>query len=481
MLALAFAPFYLWPLAILVPTGLLWLNRDIFAARALFLNGWYFGVGYFGCGLYWIYNSLHDFGMAPPPVAVAITGLLVVYLAIAPGLILVCWRRAEQLFGARAIWLLPLIWFGLEWLKGWVITGMPWLSLGYAHTASPLAGFAPLIGVYGIGALCVLMSVAIYLAIERRQYAPLLLLPVLPAAGFGLQQIDWTESVAQPVTVTMVQGNIPQQLKWRRDQRENIFNTYLRETLRHPDSDLVIWPETALPSHSRNIATTLLPRLQQTALQQGNTILSGLLYAEDGQPRLYNSVMQFGRERGLYHKRHLVVFGEYYPMRWLLDSLRAYINIPYSDLEHGPAEQEPMRMDGLRLGVSICFEDVFSRNILLDLPESNLLVNVSNDAWFGDSTAPHQHLQIAQMRALETERVMLRATNTGISAFIDHKGAILSQTEQFSTESITRVVQGRAGATPFVYFARLQWLFALLPLALLLQPLLRRFRPAASR
>ena len=474
MLALAFAPFYLWPLAILIPAALFWLNRDTLSLRQLFVNGWLFGIGYFGCGVYWIYNSLHDFGMAPPLVAGGITALLVIYLALTPGLILVCWRCAERYLGKAGLWSLPFLWFGLEWFKGWFATGMPWLSLGYSQTPSPLAGFAPLVGVYGISALCVLMSVALFVALRDRRYPPLALLLLVPLLGWGLQQIDWTEAMSKPLEVTMVQGNVPQQLKWRVDQREHIFNTYLRETLLHPDSDLVIWPETALPGHSLQTRDSLLPALQSVALQQDSVILSGLIYAEDRQPRFYNSVMQFGKETGLYHKRHLVMFGEYYPMRWLLDWLRDFINIPYSDLAAGPEQQELMQVQGYRLGVSICFEDVFSRDILLALPAANLLVNVSNDAWFGNSTAPHQHMQIAQMRALESERVMMRATNTGITAFIDHKGRVLSVTEQFKTESISETVTGRSGATPFVYFARIQGLLALLPLALLLLPLWRR-------
>ena len=474
MLALAFAPFYLWPLAILIPAALFWLNRDSLSLRQLFVSGWLFGIGYFGCGVYWIYNSLHDFGMAAPPVAAGITALMVVYLALAPGLILVCWRRAEQYFGHAGLWLLPLIWFGMEWLKGWFGTGMPWLSLGYSQTSSPLSGYAPLFGVYGISALCVLMSVALFVALRDRRYPPLALLLLVPLLGWGLQQIDWTDAMSKPLKVSMVQGNIPQQLKWRSVEREHIFNTYLRETRRHPNSDLIIWPETALPGHSLQIQDSLLPALQSMALQQDSVILSGLIYAEDRQPRFYNSVMQFGKETGLYHKRHLVMFGEYYPMRWLLDWLRGFINIPYSDLAAGPEQQELMQVQGHQLGVSICFEDVFSRDILLALPAANLLVNVSNDAWFGNSTAPHQHMQIAQMRALESERVMMRATNTGITAFIDHKGRVLSVTEQFKTESISETVTGRSGATPFVYFARIQGLLALLPLALLLLPLWRR-------
>jgi len=474
LLALAFAPFFLWPLAILIPAALFWFNRNESSQRRLFTNGWLFGVGYFGCGVYWIYNSLHDFGMAPPIVAGAITALMVVYLALAPGLILLCWRLAQAYLGSAAIWILPLLWFGLEWLKGWVGTGMPWLSLGYSQTPSPLAGFAPLIGVYGIGALCILMSVTLVVLLDKRRYPLLALLLAVPSAGYALQQVDWTEAMAAPLGVTMVQGNIPQQLKWRRDQRDNIFNTYWRETSQHWDSDLIIWPETALPGHSLQIRNSLLPALQAAAREHDTVILSGLVYADSEGQRFHNSVMQFGRQQGLYHKRHLVMFGEYYPLRWLLDFLRGLISIPYSDLAEGPQQQELMQVGDYRLGVSICFEDVFSRDILLALPQANLLVNVSNDAWFGNSTAPHQHMQIAQMRSLESERVMMRATNTGITAFIDHKGKILSVSDQFVTQSITEVVQGRSGATPFYYFAKIQWLIALLPLALLLLGIRRR-------
>ena len=474
VLVLAFAPFYLWPLAILVPAGLFWLNRDETSLARLFLSGWLFGIGYVGCGVYWIYNSLHDFGMAPPLVAGGITGLMAVYLALTPGLVLVFWGLAQRLLGNRGIWLLPLLWFGLEWFKGWFATGMPWLSLGYSQTPSPLSGFAPLVGVYGIGALCILMAVALLVGLRERRYSMLVLILAIPLSGWLLQQLEWSKPLAQPLKVTMVQGNIPQDLKWRRDQRQNIFNTYWRETARNWDSDLIIWPETALPGHSRDIENSMLRQIQAAALENDSAIISGLVFAGNKEKQFYNSVIQLGRERGLYHKRHLVMFGEYYPMRWLLDLLSGLINIPYSDLSAGPDEQELMQVDGLQLGVSICFEDVFSRDVLLALPQANLLVNLSNDAWFGNSTAPHQHMQIAQMRSQETERVMMRATNTGITAFIDHKGRVLSVSEQFKTESITELVQGRSGVTPFFYFAKAQWIVFMLPFALLLLLALRQ-------
>ncbi len=463
MLPLAFAPWSIWPLAILIPALLLSLIQSSLSLRVVFLVGLAFGLGYFGFGVYWIYNSLHDFGMAPPAVAGGITGLLVIVLALFPALVFAFWYYSKQSFGEISLWLLPLYWFGMEWLKGWFATGLPWLSLGYSQTGSPLAGFAPLVGVYGIGALCMVMAVALFLLLRDKRYPLLAVLLLIPLAGWLLQQIDWTEAQQQTLKVTMVQGNIPQEVKWRFDQRQNIFNTYWRETSQHWDSDLIVWPETALPGQSDKIEQSVLQPMQQAALENNTSLMTGLVVSDAETERYYNSVVMLGSERGYYHKRHLVMFGEYYPVRWLLDLFRGLISIPYSDLTAGPREQDLLRVDGSALGVSICFEDVFSREVLLAFPEANLLLNVSNDAWFGNSTAPHQHLQIAQMRALETERVMIRSTNTGVSAFIDHKGRVMAQTRQFATESITEVLQGRSGVTPFYYFARLQAWLALLP------------------
>ena len=460
MLPLAFAPWSIWPLAILIPALLLSLIQSSLSLRVVFLVGLAFGLGYFGFGVYWIYNSLHDFGMAPPAVAGGITGLLVIVLALFPALVFAFWYYSKQSFGEISLWLLPLYWFGMEWLKGWFATGLPWLSLGYSQTGSPLAGFAPLVGVYGIGALCMLMAVALFLLLRDKRYSLLAVLLLIPLAGWLLQQIEWTEAQQQTLKVTMVQGNIPQEVKWRYDQRQNIFNTYWRETGQHWDSDLIVWPETALPGQSDQIEQSVLQPMQQAAIENDTTLMTGLVVRAGENERYYNSAVILGSERSYYHKRHLVMFGEYYPMRWLLDLFSGLISIPYSDLTAGPREQAPMRVDGSVLGVSICFEDVFSRDVMLALPEANLLVNLSNDAWFGNSTAPHQHMQIAQMRALETERAMIRSTNTGISAFIDHKGRVMAQTRQFATESITEVLQGRSGVTPFYYFARVQGLIA---------------------
>ena len=468
LLPLAFAPFSIWPLAILLPALMLTVIQSSLSARNIFFAGWFFGIGYFGFGVYWIYNSLHDFGMAPPVVAGGITGLLVVILALAPALTFSFWSYSRRHLGDVSLWLLPLFWLGLEWVKGWILTGMPWLSLGYSQTNSPLSGFAPLIGVYGISALCLFMAVALFLLLRDKRYPLMAVLIIVPLSGWLLQQVEWTEVQAKTLKVTMVQGNIPQEVKWRRDQRQNIFNTYWRETSQHWDSDLIIWPETALPGHSEEIEQSVLQPMQKTAIEQSTTIVSGLVVSNKENNNFYNSAILLNQARSVYHKRHLVMFGEYYPMRGLLDFLRSWINIPYSDLTPGPLEQKLMQVDDSILGMSICFEDVFSRDTLLALPDANLLVNLSNDAWFGNSTAPHQHMQIAQMRSQETGRVMMRSTNTGISAFIDHKGRVIAQSEQFKTQSITEVVQGRSGVTPFYYFAKIQGILAILPFIVVL-------------
>jgi apolipoprotein N-acyltransferase len=467
LLPLAFAPFAIWPLAIILPAVLLVLADARKSNKQVALTGFCFGLGYFGFGVYWIYNSLHDFGMASPLVAIAITGLMIVTLSVFPVLTLVAWQSIQRRIGQQAIWLVPILWFTFECFRGWVLTGMPWLSLGYALGESPLAGFAPLVGVYGLSAIAVLVSVVLIQVIQTKVYSLVSIIVFVFALGFGLQPIEWTEQQSKSLGVTIVQGNIPQEIKWQYDQRQNIFDTYWRETEKYWDSDLIVWPETALPGQSEDIRNTILNPLSKVASGKGSHILTGLLVSDKANRTFYNSMIMLGGNLGeneaVYHKRHLVLFGEYYPLRWLLDLMSHLINIPYSDLQPGPEEQPLMKVKGLFLGVSICFEDAFSRDIMLSIPQANLLVNASNDAWFGDSLAPHQHLQMAQMRSLETGRAMVRSTNTGVSAFIDFKGRIIQQTEQFKTLSMTQTMTGRTGITPFYYFAKVQhWIAGLI-------------------
>ena len=471
LMPLSFAPFGIWPLVIILPAVLLVLVDSRDTNKQVVLTGFSFGLGYFGLGVYWVYNSLHDFGMASPVVAGAITALLIVFLSIFPALTLLSWQSVQRRIGQRSIWIVPILWFTFEWFRGWVLTGMPWLSLGYALGESPLAGFAPLIGVYGLSAIGVLVSIALIQVIQYKAYRFTSLIVIVFATGLSLQPIEWTEQQSKSLDVTIVQGNIPQKMKWQLDQRQAIVNTYWQETQQYWSSDLIVWPETALPGQSENIQQSILSPLSKAASEKDSYILTGLLVSDKANRKVHNSMMMLGgnldANEAVYHKRHLVLFGEYYPLRWLLDLMSHLINIPFSDLQSGPDDQPLMAVNGLFLGVSICFENAFSRDIMLAIPQANLLVNASNDAWFGDSLAPHQHLQMAQLRSLETGRAMVRSTNTGVSAFIDFKGRIIQQTEQFKTVSITQTMNGRTGITPFYYFAKVQhWIAGLILIVL---------------
>ena len=454
LMPLAFAPFSFWPLIFIFISAIIWIGLEVETPVKTFLVGWSFGIGYFGVGLYWIYNSLHDFGNAPPLVASFLTALLAVYLALFPAFTLWLWKKLLVKSQHRWFWFLPILWFAAEWLKGWIITGMPWLSLGYSQIDSALAGFAPLVGVYGLSSLIVLISLALIRTFQSRAYQYLTVPIVVLLVGFGLQSVSWTEIHGDPIDVAMVQGNIPQEMKWQRSQRQKIFDIYWEESNQLWSNDLIVWPETALPGRSEEIEQSVLIPMSMAAAESETSLLTGIVVTKSQENIYYNSMLMLGESQGEYHKRHLVVFGEYYPMRWLIDSFRHLINIPFSDMTPGPEQQPLMAVDGQKLGIGICFEDVFSRDVMLDLPEANILVNASNDAWFGDSFAPHQHLEIAQMRALETGRPMIRATNTGVSAFIDSKGRIEKKTGQFEMRSLVNSVQGRQGLTPFYYFEK---------------------------
>jgi apolipoprotein N-acyltransferase len=460
---LAFAPFSFWPIAILAPVILVFQSGLLDSTRQVFWLGWCFGVGYFSFGVYWLYNSMHVYGHAPPFVAGGLTALMIVTLALFVAAALAGYHRLQRDWsGAWAIWSLPLLWFAMEWAKGWVLTGFPWLSIGYAHIDSPLNGFAPLIGVYGLSALSLVISLALVRMVQTRKVLYAVPVVVIGLAGYLLFQIEWSEADGEPLKITMVQGNVPQELKWNRSERPKIIQRYWKASQKHWDSDLVVWPEVAIPGRSEDMEQGyLIPMATELAAAESN-LLTGIVVSRWLRREYHNSMLLLGEHQGVYHKRHMVPFGEYMPFRSVLEFMRAYIKIPMSDMTPGPREQPPMIVNDVRLGVSICYEDVFSRDINLDLPEAHILVNTSNDAWFGDSLAPHQHLEIAQMRSLETSRPMVRSTNTGSSAFIDHKGRVTDRTAQFEFATLTTELQGRQGATPLLTFARLQPYLAML-------------------
>lgn len=447
-----FAPFYLYPLPILTLAGLLALWRRAPGRRAAALLGFAFGLGFFGAGVSWVYVSLHDYGAMPLPLALLATLLFCAFLALFPAAVGLLQALLPASRTVRALLIVPALWVLAEWVRGWLFTGFPWLAMGYSQVpGSPLAGFAPVLGVYGLS-LAVLLAAGLLFRLAGggwRYAVPGLLL--LAGAGYGLQQVEWTHPVGAPVTVSLLQGNIPQELKWRPDRVRATLDAYAKLALASP-SRLIVLPETAIPLFFRDIPPGYLEMLARHARQNRGIILFGVPEYErrDGAEAYYNSVVGIGggAVQG-YRKYHLVPFGEYIPLKPLFGWIIHVLHIPLSDFSPGARVQRPLAAAGQRVAVDICYEDAFGREIIRQLPAATLLVNVSNDAWFGDSIAPYQHLQISQARALESGRYMLRATNTGVTAIVDQRGRVVRRLPEFVSAALDGTAQGFAGRTPY--------------------------------
>ncbi len=452
---LGFAPFYLFPIPVITLALLLHFWRKSATPLQAALLGFCFGMGLFSAGVTWIYVSLHDFGAMPMSTAVLALIILCAYLSVFATL--TGWLLTKLRITAPTAWSLTAValWVFSEWLRSVLFTGFPWLTLGYSQApASPLAGFAPLLGVYGVSLMLVLSAALMCLLIEKRLRTPRYVLPLLAiwVTGFGLQQISWTEPQGEPVTVSLLQGNISQDLKWRPDHVVNSMNIYAGLAL-ESSSRLIITPEISVPLFYNEVPSAYLAQLANHARQNNGDILVGMVEASAGGKEYYNTMFSFGTAPDQsYRKFHLVPFGEFIPLKpifgWIIDVLK----IPLSDFSRGGLDQRPMNLAGQSVAVNICYEDVFGEEIIGQLPQATLLANVSNDAWFGRSIGPRQHLQISQMRALETGRYMLRATNTGVTAIINQRGVVLQEAEIFTTTALHGLAQGYAGATPYVRF-----------------------------
>jgi apolipoprotein N-acyltransferase len=457
-----YAPFWLFPLPLLTFAGLFALWQRAPDARAAAITGFVFGIGWFVAGVSWVYVSLHTFGAMPAPLGAAVTLLFCAYLALHPAVIGYLSRRFRLSPTLNWIVFVPAAFTLIEWLRGWLWTGFPWLNPGYSQAPdSPLAGYAPVLGVHGItllllataGALSLLADPVLRSRLRNLWPWPAALL-ALWIAGAALKNVAWTEATGTRVTVSLLQGNIEQDLKWREDHLRSTLETYLR-MVRASDARLTILPETALPLFLRDVPAEYLEALAAQARRNNGDLLLGIpeRKANDG---YYNSVVSLGSaESQTYRKDHLVPFGEFIPLRPLLGAIVSQLAIPLQDFARGGSGQKPLSVAGEQVAINICYEDAFGEEIIRQLPQATILVNVSNVAWFGRSIAPPQHLQIAQMRALETGRYMLRATNTGVTAVIAPDGHVEAAAPEFTRTVLTHEVPGMRGATPFVRWGNL--------------------------
>jgi apolipoprotein N-acyltransferase len=445
----AFAPAGIAPLAIASVAVLFGLAARR-TPRGAFALGFAWGIGHFGVGVSWVYVSLHDFGMMPAPIAALATAIFCAYLALFPAAAVSVTQRIGGSAAARLLVAAPGLWVLAEWVRMWLFTGFPWLALGYSQIDAPLSGLAPLGGVFAVSLASAFVAGALaslFLASGTARAAALGVAGALFAAGFAAGRIEWTAPAGNPVSVALLQGNIAQDLKFDPARYRATLETYVRlaETSR---AKLIVFPETAVPRFLDAVDPAFVERIAAHArANAGDALLGAPMRDADG--RYFNALVSLGNSpRQTYAKSHLVPFGEFIPpgFHWIVAVLR----IPLSDFSRGGSEQPPLAVAGERVAPNICYEDVFGEEIIRMLPAATLLVNVSNVAWFGDSLAPAQHLEISRMRALESGRYLLRATNTGVTAIVDDRGRVVARLPTFTEGVLEGTAQGRTGATPYV-------------------------------
>ena len=450
---LAYAPYGWWWLVPLLLAGV-FLNWQATPRQAA-LRGYVFGLGFFGHGVGWVQVSIHQFGLPMYSFSVTMTALFVAFMALYPAL--VAWLSRRLPAGSqslRLVLLTPALWTLGEWVRGWLFSGFPWLILGDSQTEGPLRGFVPVLGAQGTSLVLALMAACCALALRGpglKRRGLVLALALLPLAlGDLLAGHAWTTPEGAPRSVALAQGAVAQEEKWSPENRANTLARYARLTEPLWGTQVILWPETALPAFPQEIPE-FLDELTARARRAGSTLLLGLPTSGEA-GRYYNSLVMLGEQRGTYSKHHLVPFGEYLPFEPQLRPLLDFLSIPMSSFSAGAERQPTLDAGDLRFGATICYEDAYASEVAKALPMANVLVNVSNDAWFGNSAAPHQHLQIARVRALEFGRPLLRATNTGISALIDHRGGLQAVSPQFQPYALRGEVQPRTGLTPFARF-----------------------------
>jgi apolipoprotein N-acyltransferase len=472
---LAFAPFYCWPIQIFSLSALLLLvmQREQDSAKRQSVLVWAYGFSWLATGFGWLVIALARYGDLPWILSIIAIALLAALLAIYLACAFYCARYFQQRWHSSvSIFLLgifPALFVIAEWLRAWVFTGFPWVSSGYVHTASWLAGYAPLIGVYGIGWLNALIAGALSLALLDRTTSVRMALfaGILFFVGFLLQKIEWTSPQGQPIQVRLLQGNIDQGIKFDADHLRSTLNLYQSLITKRP-ADLIATPETALPILSSDLPPGYLSDLEAFTLQTHSKLILGVVL-HDGDARYSNSVIGLGGTNAAsfyrYDKHHLVPFGEFVPygFRWFTNLMQ----IPLGDLTSAGLYQKPMQVKDQYVMPNICYEDVFGEEIAAQLaaqyaandPIASILLNVSNLAWYGDSTAIPQHLQISTMRVLETGRPMLRATNTGATAVVNAKAQVVGELKPLTQDSLSVSVQGMKGMTPYILLGNRTILF----------------------
>jgi apolipoprotein N-acyltransferase len=449
-LTLSFAPFgysYLAPLALVV----LFYSWQQCSPWQAALRGYCFGLGLFSLGVTWVFVSIYFYGNASLFASALLSECFAAFWALFPAAVGYLSVQLSRFSHEKLLlWLIPFVWILLEYLRGdWLLNGFPWLQIAYSQIDSPYAGFMPLFGVYGTGFLLASTAALFtYLLYFKRHYALFSTgLGFILISGCLLKHIEWTEKNGAAIQATLIQGNISQDQKWQEGNLIKTLLTYQQMTYDHWDSNVIVWPETSIPAYLSQVDEHFLIPLEQQAKLHHTDLIVSLLEKDNKTGAVFNSALVLGVQRSVYRKNHLLPFGEYMPLQpfsgWVLDNL----GIRLDDFTAGGNHQPLLKAAGHSFATSICYEDAFGSEAIRHLAETAYLVNLTNDAWFGRSLEPYQHLQMARMRAIETGRYMLRATNTGLTAIIDPKGKVIKQSPLFETVTITDNIFPMKGLT----------------------------------
>jgi apolipoprotein N-acyltransferase len=455
-LTLSLAPFNWWWIAIIAMAALA-ASMNTVSAKQGFMLSWCFGSASFATGVSWVFVAMHDFGETPAVLAVPMTAIFCIGLGLVPALFgygYCRWVRdgvAGKTLGFAAMWVLS------EWLRSWALTGFPWLYLGYGHLHTAMAGWSPVIGVYGLSFWVALSGAALAYfitadpPIKPQSYATLAGCIALFGLGYSLQQYEWTAVDSKtPLRIGAVQSNISQDRKWAYDQYWATLEQYdLASEKLWADSDLVIWPEAAIPALHQNV-TSYFDYIAERAAANNSALITGVPTKLDED--MYNSVMVISGGEGIYHKQRLVPFGEYVPLAHYIRGLIKFFDLPMSSFSRGSPDQGHLQVKNWQFAPSICYEIAYPDLIARSARGADVLFTISNDAWFGRSIGPDQHMQMAQMRALENGRELIRVTSTGITALVDHRGNIRKRIPSFTAANLKGLVHARSGTTPFTRF-----------------------------
>lgn len=455
---LSFAPYNYWPLALVSLCLLFALLLQQTPKRGA-LIGFLWGLGLFGTGISWVHVSIANFGGMPWLAGWSLMALLIAYLAFYPALFGFLFNRFNRGRPFHQLMLSgPVFWLILDWIRGWLMTGFPWLWMGYSQIDSPYAAIAPILGVEGITLALVLTSAALVAAAYYRNWRPLLVVALVGAISLLAGQKQWVvPNPDKTVDVAMIQGNVPQEIKWLPSQRWPTLMKYTDLTRENWGADLIIWPEAAIPALETQVPT-FLQNLDAAARNNHSTVITGILdQNEKGQ--FYNNILTLGvnavgpyqyEHAERYSKHHLLPFGEFVPFGDLLRPIAPFFNLPMSSFSRGDYIQPNLEANGYSLAPALCYEVAFSEQVRQNVDyDTEFLLTLSNDTWFGKSIGPFQHMEIAQMRALELGKPLLRATNSGLTGVVDHHGQIIASIPQFETAVLRTKVTPTEGMTPF--------------------------------